>query len=64
MIVLFSGKFMHMKVKSDKPPTNDAPQDDKADSVDQIKRRYGYTSSGVSILSCIQPISLKGQGRD
>ncbi|XP_070024076.1 uncharacterized protein [Nicotiana sylvestris] len=40
------GKFMHMKVKSDKPPTNDAPQDDKADSVDQIKRRYGYTSSG------------------
>ncbi|XP_019233700.1 PREDICTED: uncharacterized protein LOC109214258 isoform X2 [Nicotiana attenuata] len=39
------GKFMHMKVKSDKAPTNDAPQDDKADNVDQIKKRYGYTSS-------------------
>ncbi|CAN4083583.1 unnamed protein product [Withania somnifera] len=39
------GKFMHMKVKNDKAPTNDAPQDDKADTVGQIKKRYGYTAS-------------------
>lgn len=39
------GKFMHMKVKNDKAPINDAPQDDKADTVDQIKKRYGYTAS-------------------
>ncbi|XP_009590622.1 uncharacterized protein [Nicotiana tomentosiformis] len=42
------GKFMHMKVKNNKAPTNDAPQDDKADSVDQIKKRYGYTSGEPS----------------
>ncbi|KAF3634910.1 putative high mobility group B2 protein-like isoform 1 [Capsicum annuum] len=39
------GKFMHMKVKADKAPVNDAPQDDKADTVGQIKKRYGYTAS-------------------
>ncbi|CAN4078591.1 unnamed protein product [Withania somnifera] len=39
------GKFMDMKVKNDKAPTNDAPQDDKADAVGRIKKRYGYTAS-------------------
>ncbi|XP_060192272.1 uncharacterized protein LOC132621837 isoform X2 [Lycium barbarum] len=39
------GKFMHMKVKNDKAPINDAPKDDKADTVGQIKKRYGYTAS-------------------
>lgn len=42
-----------MKVKNDKAPINDAPQDDKADTVGQIKKRYGYTASAVSSLSCI-----------
>lgn len=44
---------MPMKVKNDKAPINDAPQDDKADTVGQIKKRYGYTASAVSSLSCI-----------
>lgn len=39
------GKFMPMKVKNDKAPINDAPQDGKADTVGQIKKRYGYTAS-------------------
>ncbi|KAJ8567715.1 hypothetical protein K7X08_019923 [Anisodus acutangulus] len=42
------GKFMHMKAKNNKAPINDAPQDDKADSVDQIKKRYGYAASAES----------------
>lgn len=39
------GKFMPMKVKNDKAPISDAPQDGKADTVGQIKKRYGYTAS-------------------
>ncbi|KAK4347575.1 hypothetical protein RND71_033914 [Anisodus tanguticus] len=39
------GNFLHMKVKNNKALINDAPQDDKADSVDQVKKRYGYTAS-------------------
>ncbi|KAL6559585.1 hypothetical protein OROGR_004702 [Orobanche gracilis] len=39
------GKLKQTKVKNDKTPVNDEPQDEKSDSVDQIKKRYGYTSS-------------------
>lgn len=39
------GKLMPMKVKNNKAPINDAPQGDKADTVGQIKKRYGYTAS-------------------
>lgn len=56
IVLLFTGKFMHMKVKADKAPVNDAPQDDKADTVCQIKKRYGYTASAVSSLSSIHSI--------
>lgn len=38
-----------MKAKTDKKPTNEVIQDEKADCVDQIKKKYGYTSAGVSI---------------
>ncbi|RAL46465.1 hypothetical protein DM860_004744 [Cuscuta australis] len=43
----FRGKFKHMKVKNDRVQVTEAPpppQDDKADTVDQIKKKYGYTS--------------------
>ncbi|KAI3451362.1 hypothetical protein Pfo_008027 [Paulownia fortunei] len=42
------GKLKHVKVKTDKVPVNDEPQDEKAGAVDQIKKKYGYASSGES----------------
>ena len=37
-----------MKVKNEKMPAKEEPQDEKAGAVDQIKRKYGLASSGVS----------------
>ncbi|KAL0343065.1 UNVERIFIED_CONTAM: hypothetical protein Sangu_1193900 [Sesamum angustifolium] len=43
------GKLKHVKVKNDKVPINDEQQqDEKTGTVDQIKKKYGYASSGVS----------------
>ncbi|KAL3838832.1 hypothetical protein ACJIZ3_023423 [Penstemon smallii] len=42
------GKLINAKAKNDKVPVNDEPHDDKAGSVDHIKKKYGYASSGES----------------
>ncbi|KAL0449691.1 UNVERIFIED_CONTAM: hypothetical protein Slati_1525500 [Sesamum latifolium] len=43
------GKLKHVKGKNDKVPINDEQQlDEKTGAVDQIKKKYGYASSGVS----------------
>ncbi|PIN17225.1 hypothetical protein CDL12_10104 [Handroanthus impetiginosus] len=42
------GKLKHVKVKTEKAPVNDEPQDEKTGAVNQIKKKYGYTSSGDS----------------
>nr|GMC57331.1 Guanine nucleotide-binding protein, beta subunit [Ipomoea batatas]GMC63937.1 Guanine nucleotide-binding protein, beta subunit [Ipomoea batatas] len=39
------GKFKSLKVKNDKVQVTESPQDEKAGAVDQIKKKYGYTSS-------------------
>lgn len=46
------GKLKHAKVKNDKTPANEEPQEEKAGAaVDQIKKRYGYVSSGESSVA-------------
>jgi WD40 repeat protein len=40
------GKFKHMKVKNEKAPVKEEPQDEKPGTVDQIKKKYGFTMSG------------------
>uniref|UniRef100_A0A5B7B5H0 Lethal giant larvae (Lgl)-like C-terminal domain-containing protein n=2 Tax=Davidia involucrata TaxID=16924 RepID=A0A5B7B5H0_DAVIN len=42
------GKLKQMKVKNEKNPANEEPQDEKAGAVAQIKRKYGFTLSGES----------------
>nr|GLL19078.1 uncharacterized protein LOC109167710 isoform X1 [Ipomoea trifida] len=42
------GKFKSLKVKNDKVQVTESPQDEKAGAVDQIKKKYGYTSSETS----------------
>lgn len=54
----FKGRFKHMKVKADKKSTNEVMQDEKGDSVDQIKKKYGYTSAGVSIHVLVKNMLL------
>lgn len=46
----YAGKLKNKKVKNDKLQTTEAPQYEKTETVDQIKKRYGYTTtSSVSI---------------
>lgn len=42
-----------MKVKSDKLPATEAPQpqDEKTETIDQIKKKYGYTTATASVSS-------------
>lgn len=41
-------------MKNDKTAANEEPQEEKAGAaVDQIKKRYGYVSSGVSVCSSL-----------
>ena len=41
-----TGKVMkQMKTKSEKNPPKEEPQDEKVGSVDEIKRRYGFSSA-------------------
>ncbi|KAL3525173.1 hypothetical protein ACH5RR_013545 [Cinchona calisaya] len=54
----FKGRFKQMKVKTDKKPTNEAMQDEKADSVDQIKKKYGYTSAAEPSVANIAKTKL------
>ncbi|KAA8547593.1 hypothetical protein F0562_004022 [Nyssa sinensis] len=42
------GKLKQMKVKNEKTPANEEPQDEKAGAVAQIKKKYGFTLSGES----------------
>ncbi|XP_019172348.1 PREDICTED: uncharacterized protein LOC109167710 isoform X1 [Ipomoea nil] len=42
------GKFKSLKVKNDKVQVTESPQDEKTGAVDQIKKKYGYTSSETS----------------
>ncbi|KAK4416885.1 hypothetical protein Salat_2514000 [Sesamum alatum] len=42
------GKLKNVKAKNDKVPINDEQQDEKTGAVDQIKKKYGYASSGES----------------
>ncbi|KAM7519969.1 hypothetical protein LguiB_018931 [Lonicera macranthoides] len=45
----FKGKFKQTKVKNEKAPVKEEPQvDQKAGTVDQIKKKYGFTLSGAT----------------
>ena len=48
-MVQFTGKLRHMKTKNEKNPTKEEHQDDKPGTVDQIKKKYGFSKAGVSI---------------
>ncbi|XP_027078958.1 uncharacterized protein [Coffea arabica] len=54
----FKGRFKHMKVKTDKKSTNEVMQDEKGDSVDQIKKKYGYTSTGEPCVATVAKTKL------
>ena len=43
-----TGKFKQMKVKNPKGSTKEEQQDEKGGAVDQIKKKYGFSLSGVS----------------
>lgn len=42
----FAGKLKQMKGKNEKVPAKEEPRDEKAGTVDQIKKKYGYTLTG------------------
>ncbi|KAL7104128.1 hypothetical protein ACP275_08G224800 [Erythranthe tilingii] len=42
------GKIKNAKVKNDKMPVTDEPHEEKTGAVDQIKKKYGYATSGES----------------
>lgn len=46
-----SGRFKQTKIKNEKSSSNtkEEQKDGQTDAVDQIKKRYGFSSSGVSI---------------
>ncbi|XP_065855738.1 uncharacterized protein [Euphorbia lathyris] len=44
----FKGKIKQMKVKNEKIINKEQEQDEKADVVDQIKKKYGFSSSSES----------------
>lgn len=55
-----TGKLKHTKAKTEKVAVNEEPQEEKTGAaVDQIKKKYGYASSVVSIL--IQDYMLKNE---
>lgn len=41
---------MNMTAKSEKAPAKEEQQDEKAGAVGEIKKKYGFASSGVSML--------------
>ena len=45
----FTGKLKQMKVKNQKSSTKEEQQDEKTGAVDQIKKKYGFSLSGVSV---------------
>lgn len=47
----FKGKLKQMTVKNEKPSTPEEPQSEKAEAVDQIKRKYGFSSSNESSVA-------------
>lgn len=53
-ISIFSGKFKQMKVKNQKSSIGEEQQDEKVGAVDQIKKKYGFSSSGVSFHPIMQ----------
>lgn len=44
------GKLKNSKAKTEKVPVNNEPQGEQTGAIDQIKKKYGYASSGVSTL--------------
>ncbi|XP_004287725.1 PREDICTED: uncharacterized protein LOC101298930 isoform X1 [Fragaria vesca subsp. vesca] len=51
----FKGKVMkQMKTKSEKNPPKEEPQDEKVGSVDEIKRRYGFSSAETNVAKIAQ----------
>ncbi|KAL5752322.1 hypothetical protein ACOSQ2_022829 [Xanthoceras sorbifolium] len=52
------GKFKQTKVKNEKSNTTQEQQDDKTSTVDQIKRRYGFSSSGETSAARIAESKL------
>lgn len=47
----FKGKLKQMTVKNEKHPTEEEPQNEKAEAVDQIKKKYGFSSSNETIVA-------------
>lgn len=43
-----TGKLKQLKVKNPKGSTKEEQQDEKGGAVDQIKKKYGFSLSGVS----------------
>ncbi|KAK9670711.1 hypothetical protein RND81_13G219800 [Saponaria officinalis] len=50
----FKGKLKQMTVKNEKPSAQEDPPSGKAEAVDQIKRKYGYSSSDSSLAEVVQ----------
>lgn len=46
--ISFSGKWKQMKGKNEKNNMKEEQQDEKTGAVDQIKKKYGFSHSGVS----------------
>lgn len=55
----FKGKLKHMKVKTDKAPANEPPHEEKPETVDQIKKRYGYATPGASESNAVGAAKAK-----
>lgn len=49
----FKGKLKQMAVKNDKPAAHEEPHPEKAETVDQIKKKYGFSSSSPSSESSV-----------
>ncbi|XP_052190065.1 uncharacterized protein LOC127799878 isoform X2 [Diospyros lotus] len=50
-VLLDIGKLKEIKVKNEKSPAKEEPQHEKASSVDQIKKKYGFSTSGDSSVA-------------
>ncbi|KDP43769.1 hypothetical protein JCGZ_22396 [Jatropha curcas] len=54
----FTGKIKQMKVKNEKNINKEEQQDEKAGAVDQIKKKYGFSSSGETSAAKIAESKL------
>lgn len=53
-----TGKLKHIKSKNEKNSSKEEKQEEKAGTVDQIKKKYGFSKSGVSYTTNVYPSSI------